>query len=183
MIIPTTRRGFTLIETMVAVSLLSVAIVSPMSLATQSLASAYYARDQITAFYMAQEAIETVRAVRDGNILQNSQGTTVNLLAGIPDTTGQPFRVDTRTNTMTLCQSDPGGVCIPLQTDGTLYGYDPTWKSSNFTRTVTANFVAGTTDEVKITAVVSWRTGSYQTRSFTLSEDLYRWVNDGSAAQ
>src|SRR3989338_11299272 len=40
-------RGFTLIETMVAIALLTISIVAPMSLTTQSLASAYYARDQI----------------------------------------------------------------------------------------------------------------------------------------
>ena len=60
-----TSRGFTLIETLVAVSLLAVVIVAPMSLTTQSLSSAYYARDQMTAFHLAQEAIESVRSVRD----------------------------------------------------------------------------------------------------------------------
>src|SRR3989344_5745503 len=62
-------RGFTLIETLVAVTLLSVAITAPMSLTTRSLAAAYYARDQITAFHLAQEAIESVRHARDHNIL------------------------------------------------------------------------------------------------------------------
>src|SRR3954462_3848275 len=87
-------RGFTLLETMVAVSLLAVAIVAPMSLTAQSLASAYYARDEVTAFYLAQEGLEVVRNIRDNNILQNSQGgATVNLLNGIPINTS--FRVDT----------------------------------------------------------------------------------------
>ena len=48
-------RGFTLIETLVAISLLMVAIVAPMSLTARSLATAYYARDQITAFHLAQK--------------------------------------------------------------------------------------------------------------------------------
>src|SRR3989338_949042 len=65
--------GFTLIETLVAISLLTIAIIAPMALTAQSLATAYYARDQITAFYMAQEAIEGVRALRDGQILLISQ--------------------------------------------------------------------------------------------------------------
>src|SRR4051812_26467647 len=69
-----TSAGFTLLETMVAVTLLSVAIVAPMSLTAQSLGSAYYARDEVTAFYLAQEGLEVVRNVRDNNILINSQG-------------------------------------------------------------------------------------------------------------
>src|SRR3989338_503600 len=72
--------GFTLIETLVAISLLTVAIVVPMSLVTKSLSTAYYARDQVTAFHLAQEAIEIVRHVRDNNILMNAQGTPTDLL-------------------------------------------------------------------------------------------------------
>src|SRR3954462_4723522 len=87
-------RGFTLLETMVAVTLLAVAIVAPMSLTVQSLTSAYYARDEVTAFYLAQEGVESVRDFRDNNILFNSQGgTPVDLLNGIQ--LNSPFRIDT----------------------------------------------------------------------------------------
>ncbi len=183
------RAGFTLLETMIAVTLLSVAIVAPMTLTAQSLGSAYYARDQITAFYLAQESLEAVRNVRDNNILQNSQGTSVNLLTGIPSVSGQPFRIDARDNTMSLCSSDPGGTCLPLQTDGTLYGYS-LGTNTQFTRTVTACFVQSTgacngtaSDEVKVTASVSWSSAGLQRRTVNVSENLYRWVNDGSAVQ
>ena len=87
------NAGFTLIETLVAVSLLSVAIVAPMSLTTKSLAAAYYARDQIVAFHLAQEAVETVRHFRDNNILQTALGNPTDILAGIP--LGIPFTVNT----------------------------------------------------------------------------------------
>jgi prepilin-type N-terminal cleavage/methylation domain-containing protein len=190
------RSGFTLLETMVAVTLLSMSIVAPMALTTQSLGSAYYARDQVTAFFLAQEALETVRNVRDNNILYNSQaspGSTVNLLNGIPSTSGAAFRADARDNSMTLCSLDglSGGACKPLQTDGTLFGYGNGANTATiFTRTITACYVQldGTctgveTDEVKITASVSWKTAGLQTRTVTVSENLYRWVEDGSAAQ
>ncbi len=192
--------GFTLLETMVAVTLLSVAIVAPMSLTTQSLASAYYARDQITAFFLAQEAIEVVRNMRDNNILANSQGTSVNLLNNIP--INQNFRVDARMNygsgnTPPLCNSDPGGVCAPLQTDAVtgLYGYNVGWTNTQFTRSVIACFIhspppngtggcdAVPSDEIKLTATITWRTGQFQQRQVNVSENLYRWVADGSASQ
>lgn len=182
------NSGFTLIETLVAISLLTVAIVAPMALAAQSLASAYYARDQITAFFLAQEAVEEVRSVRDSQVLQiakNSSGSSINLFGSIPiGTSGspRPFTVDARQTSAASAITECSGTCPPLQTDGTLYGYNSGWADSNFTRTVTASFVGGGQDEIRVTVVVSWKTGALQTRSFSLSENLYRWVNDGSAA-
>ncbi|QQG38227.1 MAG: prepilin-type N-terminal cleavage/methylation domain-containing protein [Candidatus Kaiserbacteria bacterium] len=170
-------RGFTLIETLVAVSLLSVAIVAPMSLTGRSLAAAYYARDQVTAFHLAQEGIESVRHARDHNILLNALGTPADLLAGIPSTTGDPFTVDTTNNdAMALC--NPLEACPALRTNGELYGYNEDWNSTRFTRSISAVFVDGSTDEVKVNVVVSWQSGAFQSRSVTISENLYRWVRE-----
>ena len=185
------NRGFTLLETMVAVTLLTIAIVAPMSLTTQALGSAYYARDQITASYLAQEGIEAVRSVRDANILLNSVGSNVDLLTGLPATAylGVPFTIDARDNTMNSCPAGGGSyICPPLQTDLTLYGYSAGWVTTQFTRSVTVCFVhvgscnstAG--DEIKVTVTMTWTTGPLRTRTFTISENLYRWVNDGSAS-
>src|SRR6202042_2338797 len=80
--------GFTLIETMVAIALLMLALIAPMSLAAQSLTAAYFARDQITAFYLAQEGIEIVRSVRDANIIAIAEGnSSVNVFNDIPSGT------------------------------------------------------------------------------------------------
>jgi len=176
---PSFFGGFTLIETMVAISLLVIAVAAPMSLVVQSLSSAFYARDQITAFYLAQEVVETVRAVRDGNALRAVQGETVDLLAGIPSTDGAPFIVDTLDNSMTAC----GSTCQVIQNNGTVYGYGNTgdWEDTRFRRTVTATKVGGSEDEIRVSVEVRWNTSVYQERSFTLSENLYRWVPDATA--
>ncbi|MBI4093675.1 prepilin-type N-terminal cleavage/methylation domain-containing protein [Candidatus Kaiserbacteria bacterium] len=181
-------RGFTLVETLVAVTILTVAIVAPMALTAKSLAAAYYARDQIVAFHLAQEAIEAIRHRRDNNILINVFGTPADLLAGIPATDGSPFTVDTGDDSTALC---PLEGCPPLQWSGTLYGYRPGcamptnncgesegWKNTLFTRTVRAQFVGGGTDEVHVSVEITWRTGSFQTRSFAISNNLYRWVEE-----
>jgi type II secretory pathway pseudopilin PulG len=181
-------RAFTLIETLVAISLLTISIVAPIALTTQSLESAYYARDQITAYYLAQEAIEALRSVRDAQILQITQtadASGLNIFGNIP-LSDKPFRIDARTTdsstAITRCDQDPGGVCIPLQTDGTLYGYQSFWTNTNFTRIVKANFIGNGQDEVRVTVTVTWQTGAFQSRSFSISENLYRWVQDGSGA-
>ncbi len=178
---------------MVAISLLSIAIVAPMTLTAQSLESAYYARDQITAFYLAQEGIESVRSIRDGQILQIAQstnGSSIDLFGPIPQN-DTPFTIDTRepcTNSscpaITTCDT---GTCPPLQTDGTLYGYGFCSDSScdtKFTRTIRAHFVNNGEnngqDELRITVTITWQEGAIVAPlSFSLSENLYRWVNDG----
>ena len=190
----TAQSGFTLIETLVAITLLTVAITEPISLTTQSLESAYYARDQITAFYLAQEAIEAVRSVRDAQILQITQtanASSINIFGPIP-LSDQLFRIDARqtdsTKAIVKCSEDDlsGGACIPLETDGTLYGYpsggeDPSqWTATNITRTVKAHIDGSGQDEIRITVTVTWQTGAFQSRSFSISENLYRWVQDGS---
>lgn len=181
--------GFTLIETLVAISLLTVAIVAPMTLVAQSLSAAIHARDQITAYSLAQEGIEAVRAIRDNNILANaifSEGR--NLLSGIP--IGTPFTIDASKGTAVEAIDTCPGQCPPLQTDGTLYGYGDAgfgWTDTYFTRTLTAVYVGpsgvnGGEDAIRVSVTVSWRTPNNQTRSFTIYENMYRWVEDGAAA-
>src|SRR3989344_6012910 len=179
-----TNAGFTLIETMVAITLLTVAITAPMTLATKSLSTAYYARDQIAAFHLAQEAIESVRHVRDGNVLHNSLGLTParDLLYGIPPDAlsgGNAFTVDTLDDSMESCLRGP---CPALPTHGELSGYTKGWTGPKLTHPVRATFLPGTTDEISVAVTVSWKTGSFSSRNFTIAENLYRWIEDGSGS-
>jgi prepilin-type N-terminal cleavage/methylation domain-containing protein len=196
------KNGFTLIETMVAISLLMMALVPPMSLASQSLVSAYYSRNQITAFYLAQEGIEVVRSVRDGNILAEAEsGTNTNVFAGIPSgttaATAPPFTADSlQSAANALHECDPNG-CPPLQTNGSIYGYatgcEPTgsaswstndcgtgysgWVDSTYTRTIKAYLInASDPNEMRVTVTVSWQQGSFKETAFTINEDLYAWI-------
>ncbi len=61
--------GFTVLETLVAISIILIAITGPLVVISQSLKASLHARDEIVAFYMAQEAIEYARLLRDNNIL------------------------------------------------------------------------------------------------------------------
>lgn len=186
---PHTSKGLTLIETLVAVALLTVAIMAPMSLTTQSLSSAYYARDQMTAFHLAQEAIESVRIVRDENILTANP----DLLATIPPG-GVPFVIDTRDNEITVCDQGTPPLCpfmrVPINpSDPTFYAYRDIssnediyitpigWADTRFRRTVRAEMLPGSNDEMRITVIVSWQTGAFQARSVTMHSNLYRWVD------
>lgn len=67
-------RGFTILETLVAISILIIAITAPLAIIAQALRSSYYARDQVTAYYLAQEAVEFLRNKRDNTGLQGNLG-------------------------------------------------------------------------------------------------------------
>lgn len=62
-------KGFTLIESMIAVTILTLAVVGPMVAANRAIVAARISRDQLTASYLAQEGIEYVRAIRDNEYL------------------------------------------------------------------------------------------------------------------
>ena len=86
-------KGFTLIETMIAVTILTLAMAGPLFTASRSIVAAQTARDQLTASYLAQEGIEYVRMMRDNQYLAayNINSTDVagvawnNFLNGNPD--------------------------------------------------------------------------------------------------
>ncbi len=187
------ERGMTLIETLVAVTILTVAIVAPMQLTISSLASANYARDQILAANLAQEAIESVRSKRDGNILTlaltgnatcASDGLPMHILCGIP--IDQDFIIDTAENNLiTLCS----GTCPYLKTDSaqTLYGYNATWTTETaYRRVVNVSYVtyAGAPaeraeDEIKITVTVTRKATVHQLPPTVITENMYRWIDVG----
>ncbi len=62
---PSQTAGFTMVETLVAISILLVVIIGPMTIAQKGIQNAYFSRDQLTAVFLAQEAIEAIREKRD----------------------------------------------------------------------------------------------------------------------
>lgn len=64
--------GFTLVEALVAISILMIAIASPMTLAQKGLSTATLSKDQMTAAFLAQDAIEAVKNIRDQTAIRGS---------------------------------------------------------------------------------------------------------------
>ncbi len=106
-----TKTGFTLVETLVAITILLLAIGGPMFAVSQSLKSSYYARDQITAFYLAQDAIEYIRNLRDENALTGGTWSDFTSMSGGPisDCIGLTCRVDSSDNKIEPCSDDHSG--------------------------------------------------------------------------
>ncbi|MEK7113843.1 MAG: type II secretion system protein, partial [Patescibacteria group bacterium] len=73
--IKNTKQGFTLIETLVAVAIFSLSIVSLMSVLGNGLSDIEYAKKKITATYLAQEGIEYFLNKRNAYMLFSSNPT------------------------------------------------------------------------------------------------------------
>src|SRR3989344_968315 len=69
------NRGFTLIETLVAISIFTVSILALLSILTQGISDTNYAKNKIIASYLAQEGIEYIRNMRDTFMLYDPADT------------------------------------------------------------------------------------------------------------
>lgn len=177
----TATRGFTLVETLVAVFILTVAIVSPMSIASQALSSARYAKEQVTAFYLAQEGIELARNIRDNNVLSVvtwNEGTLGSSASG--SETFCYLVSGCEIEAKDLAVSSCIGSCDPLSIDTTTGIY--TYSSVNttptaFTRTIKLQKLSGTSQpEIRVLSTVSWSNGSTGgDRIFTITDNFLNW--------
>jgi type II secretory pathway pseudopilin PulG len=173
-----TLPAFTLIETFVAVTILSFAVTAPLSLASKSLSTARYARDQVVASNLAQDAVEFVRAKRDFNLIQIAKTGSGDWLTGLPFSTppaaDKPFTVDSVSGDIDECSGSCGKILFDTVTG--LYTY-ASGNPSLFTRTVTMKQSVTNPLEATVRVVVSWRSAVYGgLRSVIIEDELYGWI-------
>ncbi|MEJ0053932.1 MAG: hypothetical protein WDN10_04400 [bacterium] len=145
-------KAFTLVETLVAVTILTIAIVGPYSSAQHSLIAALAARDQLTGSTLAEEGVEYVRSVRDSNYFLGEPW-----LENLDACTPGPCVIDPTDNT-------ESGVIKPLTLDANgVYSQravSAANKATIFTRTVSLTPIpddAENPTEVLVTVTVSWK--------------------------
>ncbi len=169
-----TQAGFTLIETLVAVAVLIVSLVGPMALVQRSLNSAAYTREQITAFFLGQDAMELLTNIRDNDTKNGTAGfayarTNCGGTYGcIMDTTVAPAA--TPANAISRCTS----ACPPMRKDstGSFYGYNSSWGVSEYTRTIRVTQPNGNLDENLIEVILTWDVPS-GAKTMTVSRIMY----------
>ena len=64
-----TKGGYSLVEVLVAISVLLIALVGPLTIAQTGLKRAYSSREQTMSVFLAQEGIETLFKLRENNAL------------------------------------------------------------------------------------------------------------------
>jgi prepilin-type N-terminal cleavage/methylation domain-containing protein len=176
------KKGFTLVEAMVSIAILSLALLGPFYAAQQSLTASNTAKDQLTASMLGQEAIEYVRSIRDGDYLyiSSNQGTTRTWMYGLDGSGGTPncfapnmCTVDPEQQIVTAC---PGGNCSPyplyINAATDLYNQSNSGMPTTFVRSVQLTTISAT--EVKVVATVGWKYHN-QPFSSSITEYLDNW--------
>jgi type II secretory pathway pseudopilin PulG len=67
-----TPGGFSLVETLVATSILLLVVVGPLAISSRTAKSSTFATEQLTAYLLAQEGLELAEKARGDSILQQT---------------------------------------------------------------------------------------------------------------
>lgn len=150
-----------MIETLIAVAILMISIAGPLTIAQKGLTAAVYARDQVTASFLAQDVMEYIKNERDYN-MRSGDGTPGEWLDGFGGCLeGSPCVVDTLT---------VGNGITPAPSIRVLYrspdGYTPSssaGQASQFSRIfyITPSPM-NPLFEVTATVMVSWKNGTVE---------------------
>ena len=192
------NQGFTLVETLVAISIFTISILALLAVLTQGVTSTYYARQKIVASYLAQEGIEYMRNMRDTFVLYD-------ITLPNPAQHGwDAFNSKIAPSPGALCASENGcyfddrnvifnKTAMPITdliltactsstcANGALnynsatgrYNYDVSGVNSGFTRQIKITQIS--LNETKISSTVYWTQGS-GAYSISFSESLYNWI-------
>jgi prepilin-type N-terminal cleavage/methylation domain-containing protein len=178
--VPSEARGFTLIETLVAISIFSVSVLGLLSLLASSIANTIYAKDKIIAGYLAQEGIEYIRNMRDNYVLYPANGnwasfTTKMAVCSSGNACGfNSSFLSTSPSFIFTCSADPNAnACKLYLNNGSYNDSSSSGTNSGFVRKVWARTIG--VDEVEIFSEVDWKQGSGNYK-IIFSENLFNWA-------
>ncbi len=179
------KQGFTVLESIVAILVLSLAISGAFAAVRQGLHQSILSKDEVRAFYLAQEAVEIVRNKRDTNQLAFLNDGTTNWLSGITSDAsdncyfGKICSIDASSyNFVSLGSTYCGNSwdsCQNLRQNQTdfRYGNDTSWANTNFKREIMFESVSGS--EVAMIVRITWTKGLL-TKEFKIKTHLFNWI-------
>jgi len=153
------QSGFTLVETLVSLVILTVALIPILNLSNGVARVSSTIQDNLIASGLAQEGIEVVRAIRDTNWFNNRV-----FDSGLNDGTYQ-----TEWNSAALFSFDSNPV---LNLNNGLYTYTG-GTPTKFSRTITITKI--NEGEIRVISQVTWLERSTNLKSITAEDHLFNW--------
>jgi prepilin-type N-terminal cleavage/methylation domain-containing protein len=173
----TTQSGFSLIETLVAISILLIVMIGPMTISSSAARSTSFSSEQVTAFFLAQEGAELSQKIRDDLLLTYFAGANPDPWADFTTTNatyqncynasrGCGLTIDTvQTGTVSITKCGRSQTACALYLDTTTSNLRSrfthtagTNKETPFTRKI--YFTSVNANEVKVISRVTWRSGN-----------------------
>ena len=151
--------GFTLIEALVALVILTVALGPALVLSSNISSTASSIQNNLIAANLAQEGVEVVRSLRDANWF-NGQPFDSGLINGI-------YRIEWNSNALISLGSNP-----PLKINSGLYNYS-SGTDTIFKRTVT--ITKPNSEELSIIRDVIWIEKGNRARDVKVESHLFNW--------
>jgi len=168
--------GFTLIETLVAISIFSTSILTLIMFLSSGVSDIGFTKKKIVANFLAQEGIEYLRNMRDNYIFYTDYNSLtwnsfISKISSCDEDCGFDLSVaQTDDESIFLC-SDHVGLC-ELYIENGNYNTNLEGVDSGFARSIKMAVVSS--GEIKVFSTVSWSHND-EDYSVTLTENLFDW--------
>ena len=171
------QSGFSLVETLVAITILLIVIIGPMTISSSAAKSTSFASEQVTAFFLAQEGAELMEKARNDLLLQNFAGSNADPWADFRSTAsggvyrfcyvtvvanGCNFSINqngTLTNPTSCAGQNDCVVNLDAENGSLRSKFTPGTSGSATIYSRNIRLQAVSANEISVTSVVTWRSG------------------------
>ena len=170
------ERGFSLLETIIAIMVLTLAMTAVFSLVSHGIRSVSASSNEMVASFLASEGLEYIRNIRDVNV-KGGKDALLNKFSDCFSSEG--CVVDAYNDTIAACSVE----CPYLKFDSGLGVYNHATEAGNnvptiFTRKILmedVRTVGGKKEEIRVRVIVSWPQfpGAAEKRSIELQTHLF----------
>ncbi|MCK9352395.1 MAG: hypothetical protein WCT49_04665 [Candidatus Paceibacterota bacterium] len=187
-IITKIKKGFIMVETIVAVSIILMVVPAVLGMATKGITLGTSAKSQMIASYLASEGIEFIRNKRDSNLLRYQNGVSgakwddgFTPGGASPMCKNNPCTINPLAAPSNIIQRCSGSLATPspcyrlyLDSFG-FYSHDTGGQATQFYRGVSVIDAPGNSNEHLVTSTVVWST-AFSQKSLTVTDYITNWT-------